>query len=246
MIILIAVLISLAQLEFSRLAEAKNLKIFTPLSIVASIVFAGTWYWRQFIEIPPMMYMALLSAFSLMGLLLYQYCRYGNSGVIANCGASYFSIIYLGLFSAFVLGIRIDLGLWPLVMFIFVIKSSDIGAYAIGSLFGKHKFSPKISPGKTWEGAEAGLIGAILVSLLFIPDTFLRLPFNGWWQAALLGLAVSVFGQLGDLAESLLKRNAGVKDSGSLVPGHGGFLDRIDSIVFAGIVVYYYVVWMIQ
>lgn len=227
--ILIAVLISLGQLEFSRLAEAKNLKIFTPVTIVVSILFAGTWYWRQLIEIPPMMYMALLSAFSLMGLLLYQYCRYGNSGVIANCGANYFSIIYLGLFSAFVPGIRIDFGLWPLVMFVFVIKSSDIGAYAIGSSFGKHKFSPKISPGKTWEGMAGAVTTAVIVSLLFARSCDIM----AWWLAVIFGISFAFIGQGGDLVESMMKRDAGQKDASNNVPGFGGILDIVDSALFA-------------
>ena len=102
----------------------------------------------------------------------------------------------------------------------------------------------KIKTGKTWEGAIAGVFGAIIISLLFTLSTPLQLPL-AYWQAILLGLLVSVFGQLGDLVESLLKRNMGVKESGKLIPGHGGVLDRIDSVVFAGIVVYYYVIWAI-
>jgi phosphatidate cytidylyltransferase len=122
---------------------------------------------------------------------------------------------------------------------LFTTFGSDTTAFFIGRVIGKHPLAPHISPGKTWEGAIAGVIAAIIVSLFFTLPTPLYLPFN-YWQAILLGLLVSVFGQLGDLVESLLKRNMGVKDSGGLVPGHGGFLDRLDSVVFAGIVVYYF------
>jgi len=227
--ILIAGLTIPTQLELSRLAEAKNLKIFTPVSIIASILFAGTWYWRQLIEIPPLIYLFFLSAFSLMGLLLYQYFRHGTSQVIANCGANYFSIIYVGLFSAFVLGIRIDFGLWPLLMFIFVIKSADIGAYAIGTLFGRHEFSPKISPGKTWEGMAGSAATAVMVGLLFAESSDIM----AWRPAVIFGLCFAFIGQVGDLVESMIKRDAEQKDSANNVPGFGGILDIVDSPLFA-------------
>ena len=118
--------------------------------------------------------------------------------------------------------------------------ASDTAAFFTGRALGRHKLAPRISPGKTWEGTIAGFFGAIIVSL---PFTML-LPLS-YWQAILLGFLVSLFGQLGDLVESLLKRNMGVKDSGRLLPGHGGALDRIDSVVFAGVVVYYYAIWAI-
>jgi phosphatidate cytidylyltransferase len=124
----------------------------------------------------------------------------------------------------------------------FTTWASDTIAYFVGRRFGKHKLAPSISPGKTWEGAIGGLIGAAAISILFFTPTPLQLPIASW-QAILLGILVSVIGQIGDLAESLLKRNVGVKDSGTLVAGHGGFLDRIDSVVFAGVAVYYYVVF---
>ncbi len=127
---------------------------------------------------------------------------------------------------------------------LFITFASDTAAFFAGRALGKHRLAPRISPGKTWEGAIAGVFGAIIISLLFILPTPLTLPLS-YWQAILLGLLVSIFGQLGDLVESLLKRNMGVKDSGKLLPGHGGFLDRMDSVVFAGIVVYYYVLWAI-
>lgn len=226
---LIAVLIVLSQLELSRLAAAKNLKIFTSVSSVASILFATSWYWPQLVEISPSTYLFFLSAFSLLCLLLYQYVRYGTSGVIANCGANYFSIIYLGLLSAFVLGIRIDFGLWPLLMFVFVVKSADIGAYTGGTLFGRHKFSPKISPGKTWEGMLTAVAVAMIVAILFTASCDIMV----WWLAAIFGFCFAFIGQMGDLVESMIKRDAEQKDSANNVPGFGGILDIVDSPLVA-------------
>ena len=227
--ILIAVLIIPAQLELSKLAAAKNLKIFTPISIIASILFATSWYWPQLIEVPPRVYFFPLSTSSLLGLLLYQYFRYGTSGVIANCGANYFSIIYLGLLSAFVLAVRIDFGLWPLLMFVFVVKSADIGAYTIGSLLGKHKFSPKISPGKTWEGMAGAVAVAVIVAIFFAISCGIMV----WWLALIFGFCFAFIGQFGDLAESMIKRDAEQKDAANKVPGFGGILDIVDSPLIA-------------
>jgi phosphatidate cytidylyltransferase len=225
--ILIALLVIPAQMEMSKLAAAKNLKIFTPLAIIASILFATTWYWPQLARIEPRLYLCFVSAFALMTLLLYQYIRYGISEVLANCGASYFSIIYLGLLGSFALAVRIDFGPWALLMFVFVVKSADIGAYSIGSIFGKHKFSPKISPGKSWEGMAGAVATAIIVAILFaiICDIMV------WWLAAIFGFCFAFLGQMGDLAESLLKRDAKQKDSANRVPGFGGILDILDSLL---------------
>ena len=121
---------------------------------------------------------------------------------------------------------------------LFAVFASDTAAFFAGRAWGKRRLAPNISPGKTWEGAIAGLIGAIGASLILV--TILDIPVN-YGQAVLVGCLISVFGQLGDLVESLFKRNTGVKDSGRLMPGHGGLLDRLDSIIFAGVVVYYYV-----
>ena len=227
--ILSAVLIIPAQLELSRLAAAKNLKIFTSISIIAAILFASSWYWPQLFQIPLQMYLPFLSVFVLLALLLYQYISYGTSAVLANCGANYFSIIYLGLLSGFVLGVRIDFGLWPLLMFIFVVKSSDIGAYTIGSLFGRHKFSPKISPGKTWEGMAGAVATAVIVAILFAGSCDIMV----WWLAVIFGICFAFIGQVGDLVESMIKRDAEQKDSANDVPGFGGVLDIVDSPLVA-------------
>jgi phosphatidate cytidylyltransferase len=134
----------------------------------------------------------------------------------------------------------------------FATFASDSAAFLVGRAVGKHPLAPRISPRKTWEGAVAGVLGAVAVSFVFTaPHIFnfanpLFVARLSYWQSILLGILVSIFGQLGDLAESLFKRNMGVKESGRGLPGHGGFLDRTDSILFAGVVVYYYVMLVVR
>jgi len=124
--------------------------------------------------------------------------------------------------------------------------ANDTGAFFIGRARGKRKLAPAISEGKTWEGAIGGLICAILGAMVIAMVLNLISPFTfRYWQIILLGLLVGLFAQLGDLVESLLKRNMGVKESGNLLPGHGGILDRFDSLIFVGAVVYYYVIWVV-
>jgi len=124
--------------------------------------------------------------------------------------------------------------------------ANDTGAFFIGRARGKHRLAPAISPTKTWEGAIGGLISAILGAIVIAMVLNLISPFAfKYWQIILLGFLVGVFAQLGDLVESLLKRNMGVKESGNLLPGHGGILDRFDSLIFVGAVVYYYVMWVV-
>lgn len=227
--ILIALLAIPSQLELSKLAAAKNLRIFTPLTIIASVLLATAWYWPQLIDISGQTYLSMVLAFSMMGLFIIQYNLCGTTGVIANCGAGCFSIIYLGLLGAFVLGVRIDFGPGPLLMFVFVIKSADIGAYTAGTLFGRHKFSPKISPGKTWEGMAGAVVVAAIVAVLFARGFGIM----GWRLAVIFGVCFAFIGQLGDLAESMIKRDTEQKDSSDNVPGFGGILDVIDSPLIA-------------
>lgn len=155
-------------------------------------------------------------------------------------------ILYTGWLLSYLVALR---GLpegrnWVFLAF-FATFASDTTAFLVGRTWGRSRLAPSISPAKTWEGAVAGVFGAIIISWLFTLPTPLKLNLT-YWQAIILGLLVSVFGQLGDLVESLFKRNMGVKDSGRLIPGHGGVLDRMDSVVFAGVLVYYYVIWVAQ
>jgi phosphatidate cytidylyltransferase len=170
-----------------------------------------------------------------------------KEGLIIQWATMATGILYIGWMMSFLVLLRLEPGTaaFPeagrncVFLALFATFGSDTAAYFTGKAIGRHKMAPQISPGKTWEGTAAGIIGGVIICLLFTLDTPLQLPLN-YWQAVLLGVLVSAFGQMGDLVESLLKRNYGVKDSGSLMPGHGGILDRIDSVLFAGAVVYIY------
>lgn len=143
--------------------------------------------------------------------------------------------LYLGLFFSFVIRIRrLSHGLHIAFAFFLIIWATDTLAFFVGRQWGRKKLLPKISPSKTWEGTIGGTLGGILMGLLMAHWSGLTL-----FEGVFLGLVVSVFGQLGDLLESAIKRYAGVKDSGVLLPGHGGILDRFDSALFALPIAYY-------
>ena len=226
--IFLVVLAVPAQMEISRLIRRTGAEFFTAVVIIASALLATSYYWSQFTSGADnfrLIYTSSVIAFSLLALFGCQAIRFGNTGVIINCGANLFARIYLGFLSSFVLGVRIDFGLWPLLMFIFTVKSSDIGAYTLGRLFGRHKFSPKISPGKTWEGMAGAMIFAAIVGSIFAGACGI-MPV---WLGAVFGSVFAFLGQLGDLAESMIKRDAARKDSANSLPGFGGVLDVIDS-----------------
>ncbi len=174
--------------------------------------------------------------------LIWLLLRPQKEGAFIGWAWTIAGILYVGWLLSYLVALRgLDDGRNWVFFVLFVSFASDTTAFFVGRALGRHHLAPRISPGKTWEGTIAGVFGAIIISLLFTIPTHLDLHINiSLWQAILLGFLVSVFGQCGDLVESLLKRNMGVKESGKLMPGHGGVLDRTDSIVFAGIVVYLY------
>ena len=158
-------------------------------------------------------------------------------------------ILYMGwLLGHYVTLRELDHGRELVLLVLFSTFACDTAAFFAGRTWGRHLMAPVISPKKTWEGAVAGFAAAIaaalvLRSLLNLGDW--ELPLSNV-QTIALGCLTGLFAQLGDLLESLIKRRAGAKDSGRLMPGHGGILDRIDSLVFTGAIVYYYVIWVVD
>jgi len=238
--ILVSIWGMLAVFEFYRLVSASKEPPLTYFGLIWTLLFILSPHLNNDFITPPVL---LTSAVVLS--LIWLVLRPQKEGAFTSWVWTVGGILYIGWLLSYFVALRgLDDGRNWIFFALLITFASDTAAFFIGRALGKHHLAPRISPGKTWEGAIAGVLGAILVSLLFTLSTPLSLHIH-WGQAVLLGSIVSVFGQLGDLVESLLKRNMGVKDSGRLIPGHGGFLDRIDSVVFAGIVVYYYVVWAV-
>jgi phosphatidate cytidylyltransferase len=176
--------------------------------------------------------------------LIWLLLKRQKEGAVAGWVWTVAGVLYIGWLLGYMVALRgLEEGRNWVFLTLLCTFASDTAAFFTGRALGRHKLAPDISPGKTKEGTIGGIIGAVLMALLFVQPSPLSLPV-AWWQAVAVGFLVSAFGQLGDLAESLFKRNMGVKDSGAALPGHGGFLDRLDSLIFAGVVVYYFAVWM--
>lgn len=162
----------------------------------------------------------------------------GPGGVTANVAAAVLALVYVGLMFSFVVQLRMAWGIAGLASLLIVVKMSDTGAYTVGRLWGRHKLAPTLSPGKTVEGALGGLafacLGAWATFGWLVPS--LAEQSSGpapWWGWISFALLLNIAGLLGDLAESLIKRDAGRKDSSSWVPGFGGVVDLLDSVLLA-------------
>jgi len=237
--ILVAIWGLLAVFEFYKLVAGAKVPPLIYFGLIWTLLFIISPHFSNAFIIPLLLTSAVV--FSLLWLLV----RPQKEGAFIGWAWTIAGILYVGWLMSHLVALRgLDDGRNWVFLALLANFGSDTAAYFTGRALGRHHLAPSISPGKTWEGTIAGILGAIIISLLFTIPSPLSLPL-GYGQAIVLGLLVSIFGQLGDLVESLLKRNMGVKDSGRLLPGHGGALDRIDSVVFASVVVYYYVIWAI-
>jgi phosphatidate cytidylyltransferase len=175
----------------------------------------------------------------LMSMFLYK----SNPSIVNVIPKQVQGIVYIPLLLSFLVSIRRDPdGMTWIFLLLAIIFAGDISAYYVGSNLGRHKLNPAISPGKTIEGAVGGLGGNLLVGSI---GKFFFLPMLSWGPAVLFFLAVGIAGQVGDLFESEFKRSSKIKDSGGILPGHGGFLDRIDALLFASPVAYLFKIYIL-
>lgn len=173
--------------------------------------------------------LVLVAALGLTTLLIcFWRLNGGREGYVRDITASVFVALYVPFLASFaVLLLKPDDGAARVLVFVAVTVASDIGGYAAGVLFGRHKLVPTISPGKTWEGLAGSTLAGVVVG---ITGAIVLLDAT-WWAGAVLGLVITVTATLGDLVESMLKRDLDLKDMGSLLPGHGGVMDRLDSLL---------------
>jgi phosphatidate cytidylyltransferase len=161
--------------------------------------------------------------------------------MLARSGVTVLGVMYVVFLGSHLVAVRngfsAELSKDLLSFFFLVLMGSDAAAYYGGRTFGKHKLAPNVSPGKTWEGAIAGMLASLLLAAAAHYWFFRQLPLK---FALPLAAAMNVFGVLGDLTESALKRSAGTKDTAKILPGHGGMLDRVDSLLFNAPLIYYF------
>jgi phosphatidate cytidylyltransferase len=229
--------------EFYSLTKKLELKADAAIAYLgAAALFVGFVFDAPGKE--PEMIVATIAVF-VMAVLISQTFRFQKnfSKMLTGIGVTILGVLYVAFLGGFLVSARMGFEYVPnlsthlLGYFFLVTFGSDIGAYLTGRSFGKHKLAPAISPGKTVEGLIGGIVAAAafsaLATLLFFPE----LPYK---VSVPLGCVLAIMGVLGDLAESAMKRAAGAKDAASILPGHGGFLDRLDSLLFGAPILYYF------
>lgn len=226
----VAALMFLGAREFSRIVEGMDLR--APVFLLlpgCAILMVFTYFNRQ--EFPGSAVALVLIIYLLAVVILFP--RFTP----VDAAVSLMGTFYLGLILYVYLLSTIDRGWLWLIFMLICTWSTDTAAYFVGRKWGKRRLAPVLSPGKTVEGAAGGILGSIAASALIVL-IHTELPFI---QVMVLGLLVGLAAQAGDLFESAIKRQAGIKDAGRLIPGHGGVLDRFDSMLFTAPLVYYYV-----
>ncbi|AQP44167.1 phosphatidate cytidylyltransferase [Tessaracoccus flavus] len=230
-IALATVALCLGAIEVARALRLKHMHAETVPIVVGTGLSVLGGYLASVIDlrIEPTTFVVICLAGTLFASLAARLPR-GAHGFVRDAAASAFVIAYIPLLGVFIpLLLGSSLGALRMLTVIGCVVAADVGAYAFGVLFGRHKMAPTISPSKTWEGLAGGVITAMAVGVL-ASVFLLGAP---WWVGLPLGLFVSLGAVLGDLVESLIKRDAGLKDMSNFLPGHGGVMDRLDSMLLA-------------
>jgi phosphatidate cytidylyltransferase len=222
--------------EFWVLARRREMKPDVVVGFAAAAAIFTIFY---FDELP--LLLLILPAFTIIALLVEMLRGAPFERMMASVGATVLGVMYVALLGGHLVavrtGFRQELSADLLAFFFLVIMGSDTGAYYTGRTFGRHKLAPNISPGKTWEGAIGGMAASLLMAAVAHYWFFPQLPLK---LALPLAALMNVLGVIGDLTESALKRGAGAKDAAQILPGHGGLLDRLDSLLFNAPLIYYF------
>jgi phosphatidate cytidylyltransferase len=230
--LMVLIITLLGMREFYALALPRSGRIERVVGMVLGLMFSILFSYGNAEIVPPFLVLILLVLSA-----LFMITSQNLLTAMSNLSITFFGIFYIGFLLSHVILIRsqMDGEAWLLFLMI-TVWAGDIIALFSGTLFGRHKLYPKISPNKTYEGLLGAIVGSVIIGLLFAS---LFLPDFNKGLCILVTIGMGILGQLGDFIESMLKRSAQVKDSGSLFPGHGGVLDRIDSFLFSAPFLYY-------
>ena len=250
--LLIGFFIVLASWEYTQMFRAVHMQPTAPIIVGGTILLLATrsqavthFFFPSAVFSPQWAELTLTClALVAMAAHLYAYER-GRDQAALDFTITVGGLLYLGWVGAYLNDLRaLPNGGWWLMLVLPTVWMADSGAYALGAKYGKHKLAPRLSPKKSWEGYWAGVFTGTLYGGFFAYVYSWLGPLHiTFWQGALLGLVLSVITTLGDLGESLFKRQGGIKDSGTLFPGHGGAFDRIDSWLWAAVIGVYWIRW---
>ncbi|WP_433414961.1 phosphatidate cytidylyltransferase [Microtetraspora malaysiensis] len=221
-LVVLAAAVGLGVHELVRTLAVRDVRVPLIPLLAGTVAMLGGAYWGGPVS--------LVGAFAVTVMVLLVWRMFqGIDGFVRDATGSVFVAVYPSLLAGFVPLLLVpEDGPHRVIIFIAVTISSDIGGYFAGILFGKHKMSPVVSPKKTWEGFAGSAIACVVVGALLVHF----LIDGAYWQGAVLGAVAVVCATLGDLIESVIKRDLGIKDMGTLLPGHGGVMDRLDSLLF--------------
>ncbi len=241
--IALALIIAAASIELAKMLRASGST--TPIALHPVFALIGLLAcWRPGLSGMPSVGAATAASVIVALLILGRAAlSRSNQGAIINLACGLLTMAYLGFLAGMLMQLRLAYSAWALLGVLLLIKSCDIGAFAVGVSIGRHKLIPWVSPGKTWEGLIGGMatstgLGVLAASLTTNSSINAGLELT-LAQGAILGLVCGFTGQMGDLAISMIKRDAGIKDSSAAVPGFGGVLDLLDSPLFAGAIAYW-------
>ncbi len=243
--ILVAIAALLGALEFFNMVSRRGWQPLTVFGTLWTLFFIFNAYYDPSYasaSTRTLVTFFLVTSAVVLPLLVALFLRPSGERTLVSWASSMAGVFYIGWLLSYWVLIMNSYGREWVFIALFSTFAVDTTAYFVGRAFGRHKMAPTISPGKTWEGAAGGLAGALVAVVVLSLILDVEISYS---QMVLLGFLIAVFAQLGDLAESKLKRSVGVKEAGNLIPGHGGILDRLDSIVFTGVVVYYCLRWFI-
>jgi len=242
-VLLIAAALLIGLLEFRKLARKRGMKPVDEAMFLGAAGLFVVFYLNDASQevLTLQLIVAILILMTAVTLAATAFRGAPFDAMISSAGATILGVLYVVLLGAHLVALRSSfpqqLAAHLLSFFFLVIMGADVGAYYVGRTFGKHKLAPTISPGKTWEGVAGGLLAGLLLAGVAHFWFFRNLPLK--W-ALPLGALMTLVGLAGDLTESALKRSVGAKDAANLLPGHGGMLDRLDSLLFNAPLIYYF------